>query len=116
MKLLNLYEELSLITEQMLKAAYEQQWDVLLDCQEKYQQLSADLIETSDATTLFDDVELVKQHQELITIYIENILNYQQQLDKLIRQHHTELGQLITDKVNQYSQIKNYRQVANLVN
>lgn len=115
MNLLNLYEELSLITEQMLKAANEQQWQALLDCQEQYQQLSADLIETSDAMML-DDEQLVKQHEQLITIYIENILNYQQQLDQLIRQHHTELGQLITDKVNQRSQIQNYHQVANLVN
>lgn len=115
MKLLNLYQQLSDIIEQMLKVAQDQQWDALLNWQEKYEQLSTDLIETF-GTTMFDDEQLVKQHQEVISMYIVNILNYQQQLDQLIRQYHTELSLLIAEKVKTRSQIQNYCHVANLVN
>lgn len=110
--LLTDYQQFSLLTKQMLHLAGDQQWDLLLDCQAKYQQLSADLMGDGEMTTI---KQLANSEQQIILNYIKEILNHQQQLHQLIRGQHTKLGRLIGEKVSQHSHLQDYYQVANLI-
>lgn len=108
---LNQYQQLSDVVEQMLQLAHKKQWDSLLDWQKKYQQLSNELMSYGGVNAI---EQLSYSQQKIILMHIKNILNYQQQLTQLINVQHTNLGQLIGEKVNQRAQIQNYYQVANL--
>ncbi|OCG10311.1 hypothetical protein A9G13_00805 [Gilliamella sp. wkB178] len=110
--LLNDYQQFSLLTKQMVHLARDQQWDLLLDCQTQYQQLSADLMGDGEITTI---KQLANSGQQTILNYIKEILNHQQQLRQLIYDQHTKLGQLIGEKVSQHSHLQDYYQVANLI-
>lgn len=108
---LNQYQQLNYVVEQMLQLAQDKQWESLLVWHEKYQQLSNDLMSYGEINSI---EQLSHSQQKKILMHIKNILNYQQQLTQLINVQHTNLGQLIGEKVNQRAQIQNYYQVANL--
>ncbi|WP_176701046.1 hypothetical protein [Gilliamella sp. Bif1-4] len=55
------------------------------------------------------------QHQDLIRMYIKNILSYQQQLTQLIIARHSQLKEWIGKHVNYQNKIGNYQKIASLM-
>lgn len=110
--LLEQYEQLNYIVEQMLINARNQGWDALHSWQAKYQQLSEKLMLTDNVSTLDS---LSREYNEIIKIHIKNILSYQKQLIQLISNRHTQLGKLIGETVDHQTKIVNYQQIAKLI-
>jgi hypothetical protein len=110
--LLEQYEQFNYIVEQMLINAQSEDWDLLTTWQEKYQQLSENLMKTGmlEKTEIFP-----AQHQDMIAMYIKNILSYQQQLIQLLSARHRQLGTLIGTNISHQTKIANYQQIAQLI-
>jgi hypothetical protein len=111
-KLLEQYEQLNYVVEQMLINAHDEHWESLVSWQAKYQQLSENLIITGDFTRIDT---LPKQHRDIIQMYIKNILSYQQQLTQLIITRHAQLRKMIGEHVDYQNKIDNYQEVARLM-
>ena len=70
--LLEQYEQFNYVVEQMLVNAQNGKWDLLLSWQAKYLQLSKGIMLVDD----FAKIEnLPLQHQDMIRMYIKNILS-----------------------------------------
>jgi hypothetical protein len=109
--LLEKYEQFNYVVEQMLINAQKENWEELISWQAKYQQLTQD-IQLNDSLTIIDNIPLPQQ--EIIRIYINNILSYQQQLGQLIHERHSELSKLIGKQVDYQTKIDSYQKIANL--
>ncbi|MCO6544802.1 MAG: hypothetical protein J6564_03085 [Gilliamella sp.] len=110
--LLKQYEKVSYIVEQMLISALDENWDLLLSWQTKYLQLSENIMLVDDFATI-ENMPL--QHQDIVRMYIKNILSYQQQLTQLIIARHTQLRGLIGKHVDYHNKVGNYQKIASLV-
>jgi hypothetical protein len=110
--LLEQYEQFNYVVEQMLINAQDENWDLLLSWQAKYLQLSKGIMLVDD----FSKIEnLPLQHQDIVRMYIKNILSYQQQLTQLIIARHTQLRGLIGKHVDYQNKVENYKKIASLV-
>lgn len=103
--LLEQYEQFNYVVEQMLINAQKENWESLISWQAQYHQLSKDIqLNVSDTIALPD----------IIRMYINNILGYQEQLEQLIHLRHSELTRLIGEQVNYQTKIDSYQKIANL--
>ncbi|OCG42670.1 hypothetical protein [Gilliamella sp. Bif1-4] len=110
--LLEQYEQFNYVVEQMLINAQDENWDLLLSWQAKYLQLSKGIMLVDD----FAKIEnLPLQHQDIVRMYIKNILSYQQQLTQLIIARHTQLRGLIGKHVDYQNKVENYKKIASLM-
>ncbi|MCO6560168.1 MAG: hypothetical protein J6574_03560 [Gilliamella sp.] len=110
--LLEQYEQFNYVVEQMLVNAQNGKWDLLLSWQAKYLQLSKGIMLVDD----FAKIEnLPLQHQDMILMYIKNILSYQQQLTQLMITRHSQLKGLIGKHVDYHNKVGNYQKIASLV-
>lgn len=105
------YEQLNYVVEQMLINAQQENWELLISWQTKYQQLARDIQLKNELTTI--DIPL--SQQDMIQMYINNILSYHEQLKQLIHLRHNELSQLIGEQVDYQAKIDSYQTIANLV-
>ena len=103
--LLEQYEKLNYVVEQMLINAQKENWESLISWQAQYHQLSKDI-------QLIDTIP--SPQQDMIRMYINNILGYQEQLEQLIHLRHDELTKLIGEQVNYQTKIDSYQKIANL--
>lgn len=110
--LLEQYEQLNYVVEQMLENAQQENWESLINLQAKYHQL-AENIQLNDEINLINDIP--SSQQDSIRMYIKNILSYQLQLEKLIHRRHSELAELIGEQVDYQTKIDSYQKIANLV-
>ncbi|KES17929.1 flagellar protein FliT [Gilliamella apicola] len=110
--LLEQYEQLNYVVEQMLENAQQENWESLINLQAKYHQL-AENIQLNDDINLINDIS--SSQQDSIRMYIKNILSYQLQLEKLIHRRHSELAELIGEQVDYQTKIDSYQKIANLV-
>ncbi|OCG72148.1 hypothetical protein A9G43_02290 [Gilliamella sp. Occ3-1] len=110
--LLEQYEQVSYIVEQMLISALDENWDLLLSWQTKYLQLSENIMLVDDFAAI-ENMPL--QHQGIVRMYIKNILSYQQQLTQLIIARHTQLRGLIGKHIDYHNKVGNYQKIASLV-
>lgn len=105
--LLEQYEKLNYVVEQMLINAQKENWESLISWQAQYHQLSKDIqLNVTDTIAL--------PQQDIIRMYINNILGYQEQLEQLIHLRHGELTKLIGEQVNYQTKIDSYQKIANL--
>ncbi len=105
--LLEQYEKLNYVVEQMLINAQKENWESLISWQAQYHQLSKDIqLNVTDTIAL--------PQQDIIRMYINNILGYQEQLEQLIHLQHGELTRLIGEQVNYQTKIDSYQKIANL--
>lgn len=105
--LLEQYEKLNYVVEQMLINAQKENWESLISWQAQYHQLSKDIqLNVTDTIAL--------PQQDIIRMYINNILGYQEQLEQLIHLRHGELTRLIGEQVNYQTKIDSYQKIANL--
>lgn len=105
--LLEQYEKLNYVVEQMLINAQKENWESLISWQAQYHQLSKDIqLNVTDTIAL--------PQQDMIRMYINNILGYQEQLEQLIHLRHDELTRLIGEQVNYQTKIDSYQKIANL--
>lgn len=105
--LLEQYEKLNYVVEQMLINAQKENWESLISWQAQYHQLSKDIqLNVTDTIAL--------PQQDIIRMYINNILGYQEQLEQLIHLRHDELTRLIGEQVNYQTKIDSYQKIANL--
>lgn len=105
--LLEQYEQLNYVVEQMLINAQKENWESLISWQAQYHQLSKDIqLNVTDTIAL--------PQQDIIRMYINNILGYQEQLEQLIHLRHGELTRLIGEQVNYQTKIDSYQKIANL--
>lgn len=105
--LLEQYEKLNYVVEQMLINAQKENWESLISWQAQYHQLSKDIqLNVTDTIAL--------PQQDIIRMYINNILGYQEQLEQLINLRHGELTKLIGEQVNYQTKIDSYQKIANL--
>lgn len=105
--LLEQYEQLNYVVEQMLINAQKENWELLISWQAQYHQLSKDIqLNVTDTIAL--------PQQDIIRMYINNILGYQEQLEQLIHLRHDELTRLIGEQVNYQTKIDSYQKIANL--
>ncbi|SCB92002.1 hypothetical protein [Gilliamella intestini] len=110
--LLEQYEQFNYVVEQMLINAQNENWDLLLSWQAKYLQLSKGIMLVDD----FSKIEnMPLQHQDMIRMYIKNILSYQQQLTQLMITRHIQLRELIGKHVGYQNKIDNYQKIASLM-
>ncbi|MWN06685.1 hypothetical protein [Gilliamella sp. Pas-s95] len=111
-KLLEQYEQFNYVVEQMLINARDENWDLLLSWQNKYLQLSKGIMLVDDFTAI-ENIPL--KHQDIVRMYIKNILSYQQQLTQLIMTRHSQLREWIGKHVDHQNKIDNYQKIANLM-
>lgn len=105
--LLEQYEKLNYVVEQMLINAQKENWESLISWKVQYHQLSKDIqLNVTDTIAL--------PQQDIIRMYINNILGYQEQLEQLIHLRHGELTRLIGEQVNYQTKIDSYQKIANL--
>ncbi|SCC23561.1 hypothetical protein [Gilliamella intestini] len=96
----------------MLINARDKNWDLLLSWQAKYLQLSKGIMLIDD----FAEIENIPlQHQDIVRMYIKNILSYQQQLTQLMITRHSQLRELISKHVNYQNKIDKYQEIARLM-
>ena len=106
------YEQLNYVVEQMLINAQQENWELLISWQTQYQQLARD-IQLKNGLTTIDNIPL--SQQDMIQMYINNILSYHEQLKQLIHLRHNDLSQLIGEQVDYQAKIDSYQTIANLV-
>ncbi|NUF49063.1 flagellar protein FliT [Gilliamella sp. ESL0250] len=110
--LLEQYEQFNYVVEQMLINAQNENWDLLLSWQAKYHQLSKGIMLVDD----FSKIEnMPLQHQDMIRMYIKNILSYQQQLTQLMITRHSQLRELIGKHADYQTKIGSYQKIACLM-
>ncbi|OCG21335.1 hypothetical protein [Gilliamella sp. App4-10] len=110
--LLEQYKQFNYIVEQMLINAQNENWELLLSWQAKYHQLSKSIMLVDDFSVI-ENMSL--QHQDIVRMYIKNILSYQQQLTQLMKAYHTQLRKWIGEHVNYQTKIDSYQQIASLM-
>ncbi|MCX8650878.1 flagellar protein FliT [Gilliamella sp. B2776] len=110
--LLEQYEQLNYVVEQMLIDTQKEDWESLIRWQPKYHQLTQEL-KLSEGFTVIKKMPL--QYQDIIKMYFNNIISYHQQLTQLIQARRSELSQLIGKQVDYQTKINSYQNVANLV-
>ncbi|MWP47840.1 hypothetical protein [Gilliamella sp. Pas-s27] len=111
-QLLEQYEQFNYVIEQMLINARDENWDLLVSWQTKYLQLSKGIMLVDDFASIEN---MPPQHQDIVRMYIKNILSYQQQLTQLIIARHTQLRELIGKHVDYQNKVGNYQKIASLM-
>lgn len=110
--LLEQYEQLNYVTEQMLINARDENWDLLLTWQAKYHQLTKAIMQVDDLTAV-DKIPL--KQKDIFSMYIKNIHSYQQQISQLIIYRHAQLKELIGEQVDYQTKLDSYQKIASLI-
>lgn len=106
--LLNDYQQLDELTEQMWHLAKQQQWEPLLGLLGDYQGLVKRLHLADDRITMgFNE-----QQRQVISHHLSQILARQSQLSDMIALYQQTLSRHISTTVNRHKQIHSYQQVA----
>ncbi|OTQ31455.1 hypothetical protein B6D19_08730 [Gilliamella apicola] len=110
--LLEQYEQLNYVVEQMLIDTQKEDWDSLISWQPKYHQLTEKL-KLTNGLTFIESIPL--QHQDVIKMYFNNIISYHQQLVQLMHVRRRELSKLIGEQVDYQTKINSYQKIADLL-
>lgn len=110
--LLEQYEQLNYIVEQMLIDTQKEDWESLISWQPKYHQLTEDF-KLNEGLTVIENMSI--QQQDIMKMYFNNIINNHQQLAQLMHVRRSELSKLIGEQVDYQTKIGSYQKVANLV-
>ena len=110
--LLEQYEQLNYVVEQMLIDTQKEDWESLISWQPKYHQLAEDF-KLNEGLTVIENMSI--QQQDIMKMYFNNIINNHQQLAQLMYVRRSELSKLIGEQVDYQTKIGIYQKVANLV-
>ena len=110
--LLEQYEQLNYIVEQMLIDTKKEDWESLISWQAKYHQLTED-VKLNEGLPVIENMST--QQQDIMKMYFNNIISNHQQLVQLMYVRRSELSKLIGEQVDYQTKIGSYQKVANLV-